>query len=78
MKVGLGGEFGVVIRTGGEALWDQEPGVIRWDTAEKKDEEDWRGLYASFIAAGGTELRQDHVFQYIDDAGNLIFTDEQE
>ena len=46
-------------------------GVIRWDTIKENDIEDWRGVFGSFIAAGGKEISQDYEFEFINDDGIL-------
>lgn len=71
MKVELREEQGVVIKPIVKSEWDKEPGIIRWDTNKEIDEEDWRGLFGTFVEAGGKELRSDHKFRHIGDNGKL-------
>lgn len=71
MKVSLNNEFGVVIEPKRDTFWDEEPGIIRWDTNRDSDEEDWRGLYSSFIDSGGKEISSSYIFRYINDNGEL-------
>jgi hypothetical protein len=72
MKVTLNSEYGVVIERIGDSDWDKEPGIIRWDSNKQIDEEDWRGLYGSFVNAGGKKIDSTHQFQYINEKGELI------
>lgn len=66
-KVSMRGEFGVVLsKTDGNLV-----GLIRWDTAKENDIEDWRGLFGSFLAAGGQIADQYYKFKFIDDQGQL-------
>lgn len=69
MKVSFNDEIGVVTYSEDKTDWDKEPGIIRWDTNEKIDSEDWRGLFGSFINSGGKEI--DVKFKFIDDNGLL-------
>lgn len=67
-KVSLQNDFGVVL--------DKTPdnnlcGLIRWDTNKENDVEDWRGLFGSFLQAGGQVIDQDHEFQFINDNGTM-------
>ena len=84
MKVSLDGEVGIVLDdfnhwdsvyyVGGEkkqGIPSKNYGVIRWDTNKENDTEDWRGVFGSFIAAGGKELNQDYEFEFINDNGVL-------
>ena len=67
-KVSLRNEFGVVLdKTVDNNLFGQ----IRWDTDKENDVEDWRGLFGSFLQAGGQVIDQDYKFRFIDDNGNL-------
>jgi hypothetical protein len=72
MKVKLNNEYGIVINPKENSAWGKEPGIIRWDTNKEIDEEDWRGLYGSFIDSGGKEISPNHPFQFIDEDGELI------
>jgi hypothetical protein len=65
-KVSLKDEFGVVL---GKTSDNNLIGVIRWDTENENDVEDWRGLFGSFLQAGGQVVDQDHKFKFIDDKG---------
>ena len=65
MKVKLGDEIGLVIKPEIQNEWDHEPGLIRWDTRNENDIEDWRGMYGSFVQIGGFEIPQDTIFLYI-------------
>jgi hypothetical protein len=82
MKVCLEGEYGIVTNQFSESdgtyivngrirqgVASKLYGVIRWDTNQKPTYEDWRGLWGSFIAAGGYETEQDYEFQFIGDDG---------
>ena len=69
MKVSFNGEYGIVIKPKESSDWDKEPGIIRWDTNKQIDEEDWRGLYGSFVEAGGKEIDSSHQFQFINEDG---------
>lgn len=71
MKVTLNNEYGVVIERTRDADWDKEPGIIRWDSNKQNDEEDWRGLYGSFVDSGGKEIDSTHQFQFINENGEL-------
>lgn len=71
MKVSLDDEVGVIIKPSEEGSWGLEPGLIRWDTPNENDIEDWRGLYASFLQSGGTEIPANHKFSLIQDNGEL-------
>ncbi|MBX3241372.1 MAG: hypothetical protein KIT80_17815 [Chitinophagaceae bacterium] len=65
-KVSLQKEFGVVLDlTEDSNLY----GLIRWDTNKENDIEDWRGLFGSFLQAGGQVINQDHEFKFINDDG---------
>lgn len=70
MKVKLNNELGIVIKPEFKTEWDNEPGLIRWDTDKDEDLEDWRGLFASFLNAGGREVSQDTSFEFITDSGH--------
>jgi len=69
MKVSLNGEFGVVIKSNNE--YSDFQGIIRWDTNNMNDFEDWSGLFGSFIEIGGKILDEEYVFQFINDDGSL-------
>lgn len=72
MKVTLNNEYGVVIERAGDADWDKEPGIIRWDSNKQINDEDWRGLYGSFVDSSGKEIDSTHEFQFINEKGELI------
>jgi hypothetical protein len=66
-KVSLHDEFGVVLdKTAGNSMY----GLIRWDTNKESDIEDWRGLFGSFLEAGGQVIHQDYEFKFINDDGS--------
>jgi hypothetical protein len=67
-KVSLDGDFGVVLDKTED--WN-EYGFIRWDTNKVNDVEDWRGLFGSFLQAGGCVISQEHEFKYINDDGTI-------
>ena len=69
MKVSLDNEFGVVIKS--ESDNQNIHGVIRWDTPNENDLEDWRGLFGTFISSGGEIINSDYTFKFITDEGNL-------
>lgn len=71
MKVSFKGEIGLVIQGNGNADWDKEPGIIRWDTNKEQDTEDWRGLFGSFQNVGGKEIDSKTRFSFITDEGEL-------
>lgn len=84
MKVFLNGEYGVVtnqfVESNGaysvNGVVEQGApyklyGIIRWDTQQKADFEDWMGLWGSFVATGGYEISQEYQFQFINDDGTL-------
>ncbi|TPD67000.1 hypothetical protein [Flavobacterium microcysteis] len=65
-KVSLENERGVVL---GKSKDRNEYGLIRWDTEKENDIEDWRGLFESFLQAGGQIINQDHEFKFINNDG---------
>ncbi|WP_299444294.1 hypothetical protein [uncultured Aquimarina sp.] len=68
-KVSLNDEFGVVIISQSD-----EPnfcGMIRWDTPKESDNEDWRGMFGTFLSEGGQIINQDYEFKFINDDGTL-------
>ena len=67
-KVSLENESGVVLEKSED--W-YEYGLIRWDTDKENDVEDWRGLFGSFLQAGGQIINQDHKFNFIEDDGEI-------
>ncbi|MDJ1495164.1 hypothetical protein QNI19_19650 [Cytophagaceae bacterium DM2B3-1] len=85
MKVFLDGEYGVVLSDFWElnreyfekvgVSYQGEPyklyGVIRWDTDDERDVEDWRGVQGNFIQGGGVEIDSNHAFTFINDDGSL-------
>ena len=67
-KVLLRNQFGVVLdKTADNDMYGQ----IRWDTNKNNDVEDWRGLFGTFLQAGGQIISQDHKFNFINDDGIL-------
>jgi len=78
MKVSLNGEYGVVIKHFLEVTGDKQRdidsevyGVIRWDSNNNSDFEDWRGLWGSFLEAGGKEISPDYQFIFINNDGTV-------
>ncbi len=71
MKVSMGDEIGIVIEVDGKSVWDKEPGIIRWDTNEINELEDWRGLFGSFKASGGKEIDSKAKFKFISKIGEF-------
>jgi hypothetical protein len=67
MKVLLHNEFGVVLD---KAADNNMYGLIRWDTNKESDIEDWRGLFGSFLQAGGQVVNQDYEFKFINNDGS--------
>jgi hypothetical protein len=65
-KVSLENECGVVLDKSED--WN-EYGLIRWDTDKENDVEDWRGLFGSFLQAGGEVINQEHEFKFINNDG---------
>ncbi|AEE20237.1 hypothetical protein [Dokdonia sp. 4H-3-7-5] len=68
-KVSLDGEFGVVIKS--ELDEPNFCGIIRWDSNKESDNEDWRGMFGTFINQGGLIIDQNHQFEFINDDGTL-------
>ncbi len=65
-KVSLQNEFGVVLdKTSDSDIY----GLIRWDTDNDNDIEDWRGLFGSFLQAGGQVINLDYELRFINDDG---------
>ena len=78
MKVSLRDKYGVVTEEFFEINVNRQQnvdpriyGVIRWDTENSSDFEDWRGLWGSFSAAGGKEIYQEHQFMFINNDGTV-------
>jgi hypothetical protein len=80
MKVSLNGEHGVIvdhfiIKDHTFSNWEDRNlntfGIIRWDTCRESDFEDWRGLWGTFVARGGSEIARDYQFQFINDDGTF-------
>jgi hypothetical protein len=65
-KVSLEKECGVVLDKSEDWI---EYGLIRWDTDKENDIEDWRGLFGSFLDAGGQVINHDHEFKFINNDG---------
>ncbi|WP_452227601.1 hypothetical protein [Lacinutrix sp. MEBiC02404] len=72
-KVSLNGEFGVVIKS--ELDEPNFCGIIRWDTNQETDEEDWRGVFGTFLNQGGKIINDNHQFEFINDDGTLKQTE---
>ncbi|HEU4790734.1 MAG TPA: hypothetical protein VFS71_13695 [Flavobacterium sp.] len=68
MKVSLGGEFGVVVKS--ELDKPDFYGRICWDTEKEFDFEDWHGLFGSFINQGGKIIDKNYQFRYISEDGS--------
>jgi hypothetical protein len=68
MKLSLGGEFGVVVVS--ELNESDFYGIIRWDTINENDFEDWRGQFGTFIQLGGRILNENYSFRFINDDGS--------
>jgi len=69
MKVSLGGEFGIVVKS--ELDKPNLCGIIRWDNTNENDQEDWRGQFGTFISLGGKIIDNKYKFKYINDNGTL-------
>jgi hypothetical protein len=65
-KVSLEKECSVVLDKSEDWI---EYGLIRWDTDKENDIEDWRGLFGSFLDAGGQVINHDHEFKFINNDG---------
>ncbi len=71
MKVSLNDENGIVLESSGYEVQGQELyGVIQWDTEKENDTEDWRGLFGSFIKAGGSVLSPEFELKFINEEVN--------
>ena len=68
MKVSLEGEVGVVLVP--ELDQPDFCGMIRWDTINENDFEDWRGQFGTFIQLGGKVLNENYDFKFINDDGS--------
>ena len=68
MKVSLEGEVGVVLAP--ELDQPDFCGMIRWDTINENDFEDWRGQFGTFIQLGGKVLNENYDFKFINDDGS--------
>lgn len=68
MKVSLGSEVGVVVFSELDQL--DFCGIIRWDTINENDFEDWRGQFGNFIQLGGRILNENYDFKFINDDGS--------
>jgi hypothetical protein len=67
-KVFMKNEYGVVLD---KPVDNNLVGLIRWDTENENDIEDWRGLFGSFLQAGGKVIDQEYKFKLIDEKGQL-------
>jgi len=66
--VSLNDEIGVVLKSNEDNdFW----GLIRWDTPEENDIEDWRGMFGSFLQIGGRVIEQDYKLRFINRDGTL-------
>ncbi|PKF74340.1 hypothetical protein [Chryseobacterium sp. PMSZPI] len=66
-KVFLGNEYGVLTH-----LKEHEHStIIRWDTLDERDLEDWCGMWDSFVKAGGEIVDENYQFRHINDDGSL-------
>ncbi|MTI29441.1 hypothetical protein E1171_01310 [Cytophagales bacterium RKSG123] len=68
-KVFLNGAYGVVIKSKSDK--PDFCGIIRWDTNNESDTEDWRGMFGTFMKQGGQIINQNHRFKFINDDGTL-------
>ncbi|CAD5342645.1 hypothetical protein [Flavobacterium bizetiae] len=68
MKVSLEGEVGVVLAP--ELDQPDFCGMIRWDTINENDFEDWRGQFGTFIQLDGKVLNENYDFKFINDDGS--------
>lgn len=66
--VSLNNEIGLVLKGNDDK---DALGLIRWDTPEEKDVEDWRGLFGSFLQIGGKVIEQDYKLKFINRDGTL-------
>lgn len=66
--VSLNNEIGLVLKGNDDT---DALGLIRWDTPEEKDVEDWRGLFESFLQIGGKVIEQDYKLKFISRDGTL-------
>ncbi|ROI02687.1 hypothetical protein EGI16_13780 [Chryseobacterium sp. G0240] len=66
-KVFLDNEYGVLTNL----KKHEHSTIIRWDTPDERDFEDWCGLWESFVKAGGEITDQNYQFKYINDDGSL-------
>lgn len=64
--VSLNDEIGIVLKSNDEK---DVSGLIRWDTIKENDIEDWRGLFGSFLQAGGKVIDQDYKLKFINRDG---------
>lgn len=66
-KVFLENEYGIIVNLKIHELST----VIRWDTIDEKDFEDWSGMWESFVQIGGKIVDSSYQFKYINDDGTL-------
>jgi hypothetical protein len=64
-KVFLDGEYGVIVDI------DELSTIIRWDTPEERDFEDWFSCWGSFVEMGGKIIDKNYAFTHIEDDGTL-------
>ena len=69
LKVSLNGENGVVLDSDNEGFGSY--GMIRWDTNEKDDVDDWRGVFGTLFDMGGFILEDNFEFKFINSDGSL-------
>lgn len=67
-KVLITDQFGVVLDQTED--WN-EYGIIRWDSDDENDTQDWRGLFGTFLDMGGEIIDPNHQFTFINDDGTV-------
>ncbi|MEN2412588.1 hypothetical protein [Flavobacterium mesophilum] len=71
MKVFLNGEYGVIINSDSDTT--NLYGLVRWDSPNENDLEDWRGMFETFTQIGGEIIDINHQFKFINDDGTVKF-----
>ncbi|SHG68505.1 hypothetical protein SAMN05421866_1214 [Chryseobacterium oranimense] len=66
-KVFLENEYGVIVNL----KLHKFSTMIRWDTSDEKDFEDWSGMWGVFVQIGGKIIDSNYQFKYINDDGTL-------
>jgi hypothetical protein len=66
-KVFLENEYGVIVNLKSHEFST----MIRWDTPDEKDFEDWSGMWGPFVQIGGKIIDSNYQFKYINDDGTL-------